>query len=99
MWRNRAGPRPARTGEWFMLLVVCLMAWRYAEWTWKTVEQAEVITMGLEAKPFVYRALIPFLARGLVELGVRADVALNILVVVSAVGLYYGIKILWRAVR
>jgi hypothetical protein len=73
---------------------VCVVAWAYAQWTWKTTLRAEEIALSLEPKPFVFRALVPWLARGLMELGMKAETALSLLIVLSALGLWYGIEYL-----
>ena len=82
-----------------LLGVVVLTAREYARWTFDNLARAQMIALGLEEKPFVYRALVPWLAHVLVMLGMRADLALSVIVVLSAVGLVYGIKYLLTAFR
>lgn len=82
-----------------LLGVVVLTAREYARWTFDKLARAQMIALGLEEKPFVYRALVPWLAHVLVMLGMRADLALSVIVVLSAVGLVYGIKYLLTAFR
>lgn len=81
-----------------LLLMVIVTAREYARWTFDPA-WAPGIVAGLQEKPFVYRALIPWLAHLLVILGLRADLALTLLVVLSALGLLYGIKYLLASFR
>ena len=82
-----------------LLSVVVATAREYAQWTFDNLTRGQMIVMGLEEKPFVYRALVPWLAHVLVILGLRADVALTVLVILSAVGLVYGIQYLLSAFK
>lgn len=79
---------------WLLICVLVVSAWSYAKSTFDGLTQAQVIVMGLQEKPFVYRALVPWLAHLLVIIGFRANMALSIVIVCSAVGLFYGIKYL-----
>jgi hypothetical protein len=89
-----------RRGVKLLLIgVVIVTAREYARVTWDQVWRAEVIVLGLDEKPYVYRALVPWLAHLLVLLGLRADVALTVIVILSAIGLVYGIKYLLAAFR
>jgi len=81
------------------LLTVIFTAWRYAHWAIRSTADPEVIVYGLQFKPFVYRALVPFLARILVWLGMGAEQALTVIIVASAIGLLYGIKYLLGSFR
>ena len=85
--------------RWLLLGIVVLTARQYAQWTFDNLSRAQMIVMGLEERPYVYRALVPWLAHVLVRLGLRADVALMIVVILSAIGLVYGIKYLFTAFR
>ena len=78
-----------------LLLTVILTAREYAYWTFHNFSTAEMIVMGLEEKPYVYRALAPWLAHLLVLIGMSAEAALTVLIVGSAIGLVYGIKYLF----
>jgi hypothetical protein len=81
-------------------LLVCLVAWQYAQWTWQRDDRyAMLIALSLEERPFVLRALIPWLARGLMKLGLAASTALNVLVMLSALGLFYGLDFLKKSLR
>lgn len=80
--------------RWLLIGIVILTAQEYARWTYDSLSRAQMIVMGLEGKPYVYRALVPWLAHLFVVLGLRADTALMVLVVLSAIGLVYGIKYL-----
>lgn len=82
-----------------ILLVMTLVACQYAVFTFDPPFNASSIVSGLEDRPFVYRALVPALAHGLTWLGLSAETALLVLVVVSALGLFYGIIYLFRSIR
>jgi hypothetical protein len=82
-----------------LLLIVILTAREYARWTYDNLANAQAIVSGLTDRPFIYRALVPWLAQLLVLLGMHADAALTVLVVLSAIGLIYGIKFLLAATR
>jgi hypothetical protein len=83
----------------YLLVFVAVTASAYAHWTWRTSEHAVQIALSLEGKPFVYRALVPWLARGLMALGLAAETALSVLVILSAIGLFYGLDFLRRSLR
>lgn len=83
----------------FLLSVVVITAREYARWTFDNMSRAQMIVMGLEEKPFVYRALVPWLAQLLVALGLRPDLALTVIIVISAVGLVYGLQYLLTAFK
>lgn len=81
----------------FLILLVSLTASQYAYWTFTdTVSNAEEIVTGTQQKPFVYRALIPWAAHTLTELGLSAPTALTIMVILSAIALMYGILSLFK---
>jgi len=83
-----------------LLCVVMLTALEYARWTYlDNLVKAQIIVLGFEEKPYVYRALVPWLAHVLVTLGLRADLALNVVIVLSAIGLFYAIKHLLTAFK
>ena len=97
-------PSPPKRGERravqiIMLFVVILTAREYAYWTFNNFSTADVIVTGLEEKPYVYRALVPWLAHVLVIIGMSPEAALTVVVVLSAIGLVYGIKYLFAAFR
>ncbi len=71
-----------------------LTAKQYAQWAFQNLTRAEWIVFGLEIRPYVYRALVPFVSRVLVFLGMGPKQALTVVVVASAIGLLYGIKYL-----
>jgi hypothetical protein len=81
------------------VMVVVGVAVAYGFQTWKTPARAEAIALGLEGKPFVLRVLVPWLAQGLMWLGLPANVALSVLVVCAAIGLFYGLETLSKSVR
>lgn len=97
--RQKAEGGKERGLRWLLLGVVVLTAREYAHWTFDNLSRAQMIVMGLEERPYVYRALVPWLAHLLVMLGLRADVALTVLVILSAVGLVYGIQYLLKSFR
>jgi len=83
-----------------LLLAVILTAGEYARWTYFADSRwARAIVLELQEKPFVYRALVPWLAHLLALLGLSNESALTIVVVCSAIGLLYGIKYLLAAFR
>jgi hypothetical protein len=82
-----------------LLSILIATAREYARWTYDQPWRAEEMVAGVMDKPFVYRALIPWAARFLVYLGLPADVALTILVVLSAIGLLCGLYYLLRSFR
>ena len=101
-WKTEDGRRKTGDGRllrWLLIGVVVLTAQEYAQWTFDNLSRAQMIVMGLEEKPFVYRALVPWLAHVLVMLGLRADMALTVVIVLSAIGLVYGIKYLLTAFK
>lgn len=76
-----------------LLVSVGIGAWQYARSTfYGSLEHAEMIVYGLNSRPYVYRALVPWLARCLTELGLRADVALSVVVVLCAIGAVYAFE-------
>lgn len=97
--KQKAESRRQSWLRWLLLGVVVLTAREYARWTFDNLSRAQMIVGGLEDRPYVYRALVPWLAHALVMLGLRADLALTVIVVLSAVGLVYGIKYLLSAFR
>ena len=97
--RRKTGDGRRGLLRWLLLGVVVLTAREYARWTFDDLSRAQMIVMGLEEKPFVYRVLVPWLAHVLGLLGLRADVALTMIIVLSAIGLVYGIKYLFAAFR
>ncbi len=82
-----------------LLGLVIFTAHEYGQWTYDSLSRAQIIVGGLEERPYVYRMLVPWLADRLVVLGLRADLALLLLVILSAIGLFYGIKYLLAAFR
>jgi hypothetical protein len=82
-----------------LVSIVILTAREYAQLTYDQLWRAEAIVFGMTEKPYVYRTLIPWLARPLVYLGVPAHMALTVLVVLSAIGLLYGLYYLLQSFR
>lgn len=74
-----------------LLAVVAAMALEYIGFAIDHPEYSRAIVMGQDDRPYVYRALVPFVARCLTWTGMRADVALTVVVVSSAIGLVYGL--------
>ena len=83
----------------YALSVIVISAWVYAGAAWPDSEKANQIALGLEGKPFVYRALVPWLALFLMKLGLAAEPALSIVIVLSAIGLFYGLQFLAKSIR
>lgn len=70
------------------------MVYGYASIVFWDVPNAEAIALSAMPRPFVYRTLMPWLAQGLVRLGLRADAAIVTLLFFAAIGLVYAIKFL-----
>ncbi len=85
--------------RWMLIVAVAVSAHEYARLTIHREWTAEAIVMGLEGRPFVYRTLVPWLAHLLVWTGLSPDMALTIVVVLSAIGAMYGIQYLFRSFR
>lgn len=73
-----------------------MVVYLYASGVWYAEPYARAVVWGLIEKPFVYRTLMPWAARGLMALGFSAVTALGVCVGVSAVGLVIGIKYLYE---
>jgi hypothetical protein len=84
-----------------MLLMAILMyvAVEYSYWTWDIPTRAEAIVMGLEDRPYVYRSLVPVAARMLVWMGLEPGAALTMVVVVSMIGLFYGLNYFFKSIE
>ena len=66
----------------------------YADGVWYGEPYARTVALSLEERPFVYRALMPWLAHGLMRLGLPATAALGTLVFLAAIGVIYALKFL-----
>jgi len=75
-------------------MLLAVVVYLYADIVTWSVGSAEAIALSEMPRPYVYRTLMPWLARGLVALGVRADVAVLSLIFCAAIGLVYAIKFL-----
>ena len=54
-----------------------------------------IITQSLDDRPFVYRALLPYLTRAVNTLtGLNVYFCMGLLILLSSIGLYYSIKYL-----
>ncbi len=82
-----------------IIAVVIVIAHEYAQWTFDNPDRARQIAMGLEERPFVYRALVHWLAYPLVKLGMSPSQALTLVVILSAIGLLYALKYLFASFR
>lgn len=82
-----------------MFSIVAVLGWEYARWTYATAARAQQIVFGLEEKPFVYRALVPFVAWLLVQTGIPAELALRIVITLSVCGLFYAFLYLFRSFK
>ena len=71
----------------------------YAGGVWYAEPYARAVIWGWEERPFVYRALVPWLGRGLMQLGFSATAALGTLVFVAAIGFYYAVKFLFQTFK
>jgi hypothetical protein len=60
----------------------------------------DLVSFSQESRPFVYRLLVPFLARVLQGLtGIRAVYCMVFLVVLSSIGLFYSLRYLFAAFK
>jgi len=59
------------------------------------LQLAQAVTSLDLQKPFVYRALIPFLARLVSSFGIRIDLALTLVITVSGIGFYLALRELY----
>ncbi len=86
----------------FLVSIVALSAYQfYYVWlVWKGFSYLELVAYSLEIRPFVYRVLVPFLARALERLtGIQAVYCMIFLVVLSAIGLFYSLRYFYTAFR
>jgi hypothetical protein len=67
----------------------------YASGVWYAEPYARAVVLSWVERPFVYRTLMPWLARGLMSLGFSAVQAIGVVVFVSAIGLVYALKFLY----
>lgn len=74
--------------NWAVGSVVAIAAVIYAQATFFSRPNAWQIVLGMNERPYVYRALVPWLARILTWLGLGPDQALSLLVVLAALGLW-----------
>lgn len=80
-----------------LLALVAITAREYAHYTY--MNRAHYLATSQDGRPYVTRVLIPWLAQILISLGIPADTALTLLIILSAIGLLYGIKYLLSATR
>jgi len=73
-----------------LLSVTIFTAWEYS---------AGTILLGMDEKPYVYRVFVPGLARLLWLFGVRFVLALRIVVVLTALALFYVLEYLFTSFR
>jgi len=74
---------------------VGLSAFEYAAIYWlgdQNLWQVELLTSPHLNKPWIYRQLVPILARGLAALGIRIDLALVLVVTISGIGFYFALR-------
>jgi hypothetical protein len=83
-----------------LIVLVLVTAWEYARWTYyNNTLRAEIIVFELEGRPYVYRMLIPFLARQLWKMGVSVETALRMVVTMTALGFLYALEYLFTAFK
>jgi hypothetical protein len=80
-----------RSASVMLVILLLLILHEYAEWTYQNDIRAVWIVFGTEMRPYSYRALIPLLGRVLVIIGIRPTDALMVLVMLSGIGLVYGL--------
>ncbi len=78
-----------------LLSLVCGTAMMYASWAYELPKYSEPIVFGLKDRPFVYRALVPLLSKLLWLAGIPANIALIVVVTLSAIGLLYALYYLF----
>lgn len=94
-----------KINKYLDLLLVSIVAYSayqfYYVWVvWKGFSYLERVAYALEERPFVYRMLVPSLARALEQVtGVHAVYCMIFLFALSAVGLFYSLKYLYTAFR
>lgn len=74
---------------------VALSTFAYAAVYWlgnDNLDQAQMLTSLQFHKPWVYRQLVPLLARAIALLGIRIDLALVLIVTVAGVGFYLALR-------
>lgn len=86
----------------FLAAMVAFSAYQfYYVWVvWKGFSYLELVAYSLEARPFVYRVLVPFLARLLEQsTGIHAVYGMIFLFVLSAIGMFYSFRYLYIAME
>lgn len=91
MLRNR------RLIKGLLLVLVGLVAREYAHFTYFTSEMARNIVYSLYERPYVYRAMVPWIAYVLTGLGVSPEIALTIVVICTAIGFLYALNYLFHS--
>lgn len=81
------------------IFLVGLAAQEYAHFTYFTSEMAGLIVYSQQERPFVYRALVPWLAYGLTRFGFSPEIALTIVITATAIGFLYALVFLFQSVR
>jgi len=90
MHRSKWKPGALRAS---LLLMVGCVAWEYSRWCYQhSLWLAMQIVHGLDERPFVYRALVSWMALGLVKLGLREDTALSAVVIFWAICFVYALE-------
>jgi len=76
-------------------LFVAIVTFAYASVYWlgaRNMQDAESMTSLGYYKPYVYRQLVPMLARALESIGIRIDLAVVLIVTLSGVGFYLALR-------
>lgn len=74
-----------------VLLLVAILLPEYARWMIQNETRAGWMVRGEEIRPYVYRALVPFVGRVLTWLGLSPMQAMSVAVILSAIGLFCGL--------
>lgn len=82
-----------------LVLVVALVAREYARATFFTPDMAAGIVYSLNDRPYVYRALVPWLAWSLTRLGIAPETALTLVIMCMAIGFLYALYYLLRSFK
>jgi hypothetical protein len=76
-------------------MIIGISTFEYAAIYWlgdQNIWQVELMTSLKLNKPWVYRQLVPILARGLASLGIRIDLALVLVVTIAGAGFYLALR-------
>jgi hypothetical protein len=83
-----------------LIVLTSILVWEYAK-VWYGINVLPLIeqnVFGLLSKPYVYRQFVPILAQMIIRFGgIRADIAVIVIIYSSALGFVYSLKYLYTA--